>query len=197
MQWWTKNEEFLGAINVESINKSIGFNSYSVSRADLQKILLERISELDISIFYKFSAKDISYQDNANSVSFENDTSVNAKIIIGADGRMNSIAYKYVTGNNMPVYQNFVNWVGMIENEQSIFSENKVLDFWGNGERFGIVPINENKGYWAGGKSFPLNSSLKMGNSKKALKRLFGSWSSKINEVIELTKNENIKYRGL
>ena len=105
MQRWTKNEEFLGAINVSKINNSIGFKSYSISRTDLQSILLKKVYELNISINYNHNALNISYQDNTNSINFENDISVNAQIVIGTDGRMNSITRQYVNGNNTPVYQ--------------------------------------------------------------------------------------------
>ena len=82
MQRWTKNEEFLGAINVSKINNSIGFKSYSISRTDLQSILLKKVYELNISINYNHNALNISYQDNTNSINFENDISVNAQIVI-------------------------------------------------------------------------------------------------------------------
>ncbi|MEE9430086.1 MAG: hypothetical protein V3V16_03535 [Melioribacteraceae bacterium] len=61
---------------------------------------------------------------------------------------MNSVARKYVNGNNKPVYQDFINWIGILESDEPIFTENNVLDFWGCGERFGIVPISRYKGYW-------------------------------------------------
>ncbi len=193
MQRWTKNEVFLGAINISNINISIGFKSYSISRTDLQNILLEKINELNISINYNHNALSISSQDNTVSINFENDISINAKIVVGADGRMNSIARQYVNENNTPVYQNFVNWIGIVESKKPIFFENNILDFWGCGERFGIVPINKNKGYWAGGKSLPLNSPIKNKNHRTELKKLFSSWSPRIKEVIELTENKNIK----
>lgn len=107
---------------------------------------------------------------------------------------MNSVARQYVNGNNTPIYQNFVNWIGILESDKPIFLENNVLDFWGCGERFGIVPINKYKGYWAGGKYLPLNSPLKNRNNKTQLLKLFGSWSPKIKEVIQSTKEESIKY---
>ena len=194
MQRWTKKEEFLGVIKINNINSSIDFKSYAISRTDLQNILLKKVNELDVSIYYNHNALNISYQDNTSDIRFKNGISVNAQIVIGADGRMNSIARQYVNGNNTPIYQNFVNWIGIVENEKPIFSENNVLDFWGYGERFGIVPINENKGYWAGGKSLPLNSPFKNKNNKTELKKLFNSWSPKIEEVIELTEDKNIKY---
>ena len=40
----------------------------------------------------------------------------------------------------------------------------------------------------------PLKSSLKNEINKTQLLKIFGSWSPKIKEIIELTKKENIKY---
>ena len=194
MQRWTNKDFFLGTLNINNINAFIGSKSYSISRTDLQSTLLKKVNELNISIYYNYNALNISHQDNITSIKFYNKVSVNAQIVIGADGRMNSIARKYVNGNNTPIYQNFVNWIGIVESDKPIFLENNVLDFWGCGERFGIVPINGNKGYWAGGKSLPINSSFKNKNNKTELKKLFNSWSPKIKEIIELTEDKNIKY---
>ena len=194
MQRWNERKEFLGAININDINTRIGSTSYSISRIDLQNILLQKLEELNIPILYNHKALQLSNQGNKTYITFDNSIKVNADIVIGADGRMNSIARQYVNGNNTPIYQNFVNWIGILESDKPIFLENNVLDFWGCGERFGIVPINKYKGYWAGGKSLPLNSFLKNEKNKTQLLKLFGSWSPKIKKIIESTKKENIKY---
>jgi len=194
MERWTENEEFLGSININAINSNIRSKSFSISRIDLQKILLKRIKELKIRIHYNHRALQLSNQEKSTSITFENSKVISADIILGADGRMNSIARQYVNGENAPIYQGFVNWIGIVESDKPIFAENKILDFWGCGERFGIVPISKYKGYWAGGKSLPLNSPIKSENGKKKLLKLFASWSPKIKEIIELTKGKNTKY---
>ncbi len=190
MQRLTENNEFLGAINVNEIDIKIGFPSLAISRKDLQEILLQKIKNLNIEILYNHKAIEIKNK----SIFFDNSETVFADIIIGADGRMNSVARKYVNGNNQPAYQNFVNWVGLLESDEPIFTENVVLDFWGCGERFGIVPISKYKGYWAGAKSLPLNSPYRNEDNKAILIKLFGHWSSKIKTIIQSTKDENIKY---
>ena len=190
MQRLTENNEFLGAINVKEIDKKIGFPSLALSRKDLQEILLQKIKGLSIEILYNHKATEIKNK----SIFFDDNTSVFADIIIGADGRMNSVARKYVNGNNKPVYQNFVNWIGVLESDEPIFTENNVLDFWGCGERFGIVPISKYKGYWAGAKSLPLNSPYRNEDNKEVLIKLFGHWSSEIKTIIKSTKDKNIKY---
>lgn len=137
----------------------------------------------------------LSSKDNIAQVLFDKGAEIKADVVIGGDGRMNSVARQYVNGDNKPLYQNFVNWIGIVESDTPIFSDtDTVLDFWGNGERFEIVPINQYKGYWAGGKSLPLNSSFKKENNKNDLLKLFASWSPKIEKIIKLSKEENIKF---
>jgi len=195
MERWTDKEEFLGSINVSTIDSAIGANSYSVSRKELQEILLKKINDLKIPISFNHKALQLSCKDNKATVMFNNGIEIKTDIVIGGDGRMNSVARQYVNGDNKPIYQNFVNWIGIVESDKPIFSKtDTVLDFWGCGERFGIVPITEFKGYWAGGKSLPLNSSFKTNNNKDDLLNLFASWSPKIEKIIRLSAEENIKY---
>ena len=84
-------------------------------------------------------------------VHFKNGEKTTADIIIGTDGRMASYARRYVQGDNTPVYQGFINWIGVYEFEEEAFEEIAVSDYWGVGEMFGIVPVTKSKAYWAGG----------------------------------------------
>lgn len=194
MQRWTEKGAFIGSINIDNIDSSMGAKSFSISRYDLQEILLQKIDKLNIPIYYNHNAQQISSHKKTAFIDFENGIKVKAEIIIGADGRMNSVARKYVNGDNSPVYQNFVNWIGIVESDTPLFNENNILDFWGCGERFGIVPINKHKGYWAGGKTLPFNSVIKNENHKSYLLKQFQNWPKKIKNVIELSNQDSIKY---
>ena len=109
MQRWTEKGEFIGSININEIDSYMGAKSFAIIRKDLQEILLQKIDKFNIPIHYNHNAQQISTQRNTAFINFGNEISVKADIIIGADGRMNSIARKYVNGTNQPIYQNFVN----------------------------------------------------------------------------------------
>ena len=78
-------------------------------------------------------------------------------LVIGADGRMRSAARRFVHGDARPVYQGFVNWVGVCELSEPLFTDMAVRDYWGVGERFGIVPLSPRAAYWAAAASAPLD----------------------------------------
>ncbi len=194
MQRWTNDGEFLGAININAIDSCIGYSSYAISKNDFQEILLRKIKELKIEIHYNYTVTDIFNNDDKQStVIFDNGEKISFQVIIGAEGRMKSIAREYIIGNNNPVYQHYVNWVGIVETENELTFENNILDYWGYGERFGIVPINKHKAYWAGCKALPLHTTNTEGTDKKELLSIFKNWSSSIPLIIEKTHENNIK----
>ena len=194
MQRWTSQGDFLGAIDITKINAFLGAESYSISRSDFQKILLQKVEELNISINYGHNVEQLVSKGERTEVHFENKSSVNAALVLGAEGRMSSPTRYYVIGSNVPVYQGFINWIGVVETDQPFFNETSVFDYWGIGERFGLVPINAYKAYWAAGKALPQNSDIKYKAAKEEVLKLFRSWPPAINEAIALTRKENIKY---
>jgi len=106
---------------------------------------------------------------------------------------MNSTVRTYVCGQNSPVYQGFINWIGTFESKEKIFSKNEISDYWGIGERFGIVPVSETKAYWAGAiyqkKIADNNENL----YKFELNKIFRFWPNPIGKIIKDTPLKSIK----
>ena len=193
MQRWTDDGDYLGGINVLRIDEAIGYPSYAVSKAEFQNLLQKRIVQSGIKLNYNTVVTGIENKGDGNVfLRLEHDSCIEADIIIGADGRMNSIAKKYIQGHNQPIYQHFINWVGILTNDYPFHIGNNILDYWGCGERFGIVPISANKLYWAGCKALPLDSVNKESTNKKELLNLFKNWPRHINTVVAKTPESKI-----
>src|SRR5256885_13217795 len=88
---------------------------------------------------------------------FDNGASTRPDLLIGADGRMDSVARKFVAGDNTPVYQGFVNWIGVAQAQHALVDDIAIQDFWGAGERFGCVAIRPELVYWAAAQARPLS----------------------------------------
>jgi 2-polyprenyl-6-methoxyphenol hydroxylase-like FAD-dependent oxidoreductase len=125
-------------------------------------------------------------------VQFSHGKIIEPDIIIGADGRMNSLARMYVNEDNSPIYQGFVNWIGVFETDTEFFSKLSVSDYWGVGERFGIVPISKTKAYWAGGVIAENTGERISEMYKPELNTLFSHWSGLIHKVINETPLSHI-----
>ena len=177
--------EPLGSLDVLELNSQMGYGSYSILRRDLMNILVVRARELGIHIHYshelislKFDSEDIVLAE------FGNGRKIAANVLIGADGRMNSIARSFVCENNQPIYQGFINWVGIFESNQPVFDEIVICDYWGIGERFGVVPISATRAYWAGGAAASEIGERNPKNYRNELLKLFGDWPGVIPNII-------------
>ncbi len=178
----------LGSLDISQLDKKMGNPSFSILRKDLMAALESRLTEFGVRVQYdKKIEKLVSSQSGSTNIHFENGVVDNADIIIGADGRMASVAREFVNGNNKPVYQGFINWIGVYETSAPIFSDIEVSDYWGVGERFGIVPISSTKAYWAGGVAAPKISDRNPQEYKSDLLALFEGWPTPIETIINET----------
>jgi len=188
MNRFTSDGEPIGSLDINKLNQLMKYPSYSIIRKDLMSILTQRSLELSINIHYQHNVTSLSNKDNGKvGVQFSNGKNIKPDIIVGADGRMNSIARKYVNGENDPIYQGFINWIGVFESESEIFTELSVSDYWGVGERFGIVPVSKTKAYWAGGVASKNIAEVIPELYKSELNSLFSRWPYIITKIINET----------
>ena len=151
MQRLTFQGDDLGSLDLVELNRQMGYPSFSSYRKDLMRVLELRAIKLGVKINYNHSVrKIIPSQSRLSKIQFVNGSAVQADLVVGADGRMNSVARAFVNGDNTPIYQGFVNWIGTFRSERPLFDEMVIRDYWGTGERFGIVPLSPYKAYWAG-----------------------------------------------
>lgn len=183
----------LGALNVGQINTLMGYPSLSMLRKDLMRILERRLATLGVRVHYGHRVVDISGGDSgATTIQFDKLPAIEPDVVIGADGRMNSVARRFVHGDNTPVYQGFINWIGVFESPVSMFPDTDVFDYWGVGTRFGIVSVTDKVAYWAGGVAEPQVGKNDPAAYKQDLAALFSGWNDKIAMLIEQTPVEHI-----
>ncbi|MBU6952991.1 FAD-dependent oxidoreductase [Hahella sp. HN01] len=185
--------EELGSMDILDINRRMGYPSLSVLRRDLQRVLLAKLDALGFEIRYGHAVADIEQEGRDRScIRFGNGAQAMADVVIGAEGRMDSPSRRYVHGDSRPVYQGFINWVGVYEAQEDVFTDMAVRDYWGVGERFGIVPVSKRTAYWAGAI---VSKSIEKSNLelyKKELLSVFSAWPSPVAKVIEETPIESI-----
>lgn len=188
MNRFSSDGEPIGSLNISELNQLMDYPSYSIIRKDLMNILADCAIELNIKVHYQHDVVSLSDKDNGNaSLLFSNGNDIAPDIIIGADGRMNSLTRKYVNTENTPIYQGFINWVGVLESKAEMFAELSVSDFWGVGERFGIVPVSKKKAYWAGGVASKSIGERTPSSYKVELMSLFNDWPDPIAQIINDT----------
>jgi 2-polyprenyl-6-methoxyphenol hydroxylase-like FAD-dependent oxidoreductase len=176
-------------LDIGLIDKRMGYPSLSILRSDFQRILLARLQSLGVSVQYGRKAVRIGA---GAEVHFDNGATLTADLIVGADGRMASCARRYVTGDDTPIYQGFINWIGVCERDDIAFDVDAISDYWGTGERFGIVPVARNKAYWAGGAAQATIGARHPDAYRAEFQRIFADWPEPVRLIIAGTPSARI-----
>lgn len=184
----------LGGLDIALLDRTMGYPTYTVLRRHLQEVLLDHTARLGIPVEFGHRAMSIELDATGKAVAhFENGASIRPDLLIGADGRMGSVARKFVAGDNTPVYQGFVNWIGVAQAPHALVDDIAIQDFWGAGERFGCVPIRPDLVYWAAAKVRPLHEATPTADMRKEIEDLFAGWPEPVAHLIRATPADAIR----
>ncbi len=190
--------EPLGRLDISELDRRMGFPSYAILRTDLQRILLARAADAGIPIFHGKRAVEIASESHGHAtVHFDDGGAIEAALVIGADGRMNSCARRYVLGANIPavpVFQGVASWIGAMTAPAGLVEEIAALDYWGVGKRFGIVAVNPSTLYWAGSIAAAApGTTTGHADAKAELMAHFSGWPAIVHSVIEQSEGRRIR----
>jgi FAD-dependent urate hydroxylase len=129
MKLFSKTGKPISSLDINELSRLMNYPSYPIIRKDLISILIQRTIELNIHIQYDHDIIDLLANHLSTSVHFSNGHIIKPDIVIGADGRMNTLTRKYVNGSNKPIYQGFINGIGFFEQDRAKFSEISVSDY--------------------------------------------------------------------
>ncbi|CAB3757190.1 monooxygenase [Burkholderia puraquae] len=182
-------------VDIGELDRHMGFPTRSILRRDLQAVLARHIAAHDIDVCFGHCATAIDAgPDGRAVVHFDNGTAIAPDLVIGADGRMNSVARRHVVGDATPVYQGFVNWIGVARSDVPLVDEVSIFDYWGPRERFGIVALDRHRMYWAAARAEAAIDDHDRNDDEAApddpgplLERLFDGWPARIADVMRAT----------
>jgi len=184
----------LGGLDIALLDRTMGYPTYTVLRRHLQQVLLDHAARAGIPVEFGYRAVAIELDAQGRAVAhFENGTSIRPDLLIGADGRMDSVARKFVAGDNSPVYQGFVNWIGVAQGQHALVDNMAIQDFWGTGERFGCVAIRPDLVYWAAAQSRPLSEATPTADMRTEVENLFAGWPEPVARIIRATPANAIR----
>jgi 2-polyprenyl-6-methoxyphenol hydroxylase-like FAD-dependent oxidoreductase len=197
MQRLTDSGEALGSIDVRQIDAALGYPSLAVLRHDLMQALRERALALGVQLRYgqRLQAMEAlaPHGPGATRLVFEGGEAVQPDWVLGAEGRMHAISRAFVLGAAQapPQYQGFVNWIGVCDTPEPAFTPGTVLDYWGTGERFGVVALSAQRAYWAGGAAMPLGQA-EPARYRAELQARFGHWPAPVQAALRGTPDTGI-----
>ncbi|MCW0452536.1 FAD-dependent monooxygenase [Xanthomonas sacchari] len=184
----------LGGLDITLLDSIMGYPTHTILRRDLQGVLLDHVARAGIQVEFGHRAVAIDLDAGDKAVArFENGKSICPDLLIGADGRMGSVARKFVAGDNTPIYQGFVNWIGVAQGNGPLLSDMAIHDYWGAGDRFGCVPIRTDLVYWAAAQARPLPEATPAVEMRKEVMDLFAGWPEPVARLISATPAHSIQ----
>lgn len=184
----------LGGLDIKLLDQIMGYPTHTILRRDLQAVLLDHVARAGIQAEFGHRAVAIDLDASGKAVArFENGESIRPDLLIGADGRMDSVARRFVAGDNTPIYQGFVNWIGVAQGNGALVSDIEIQDYWGSGDRFGCVAIRADLVYWAAAQARPLPEATPATDMHKEIMDLFAKWPEPVARLIEATPAHSIQ----
>jgi 2-polyprenyl-6-methoxyphenol hydroxylase-like FAD-dependent oxidoreductase len=156
----------------------------AIHRGDLQRILAETIGFEHITFGKRLAT--IAKKENIYQLNFEDGTSVEAKIVIGADG-IHSKVRNQIFGEMRTRNALQPCWRGVCDMVLPQKYLNKGHEAWGRGKRFGFFQINPQKVYW-----FALINQPRHMNQNLNLLELFKGFHPDILNIISKTLDNQI-----
>lgn len=186
--------EPLGGLDITLLDQIMGYPTHTILRRDLQMVLLDHVTRAGIPVRFGHRAVAIELDASGNAVArFDNGQSIRPDLLVGADGRMDSVARRFVAGDNTPVYQGFVNWIGVAQGKRALVSEVGIQDYWGSGDRFGCVAIRKDLVYWAAAQARPLPAATPTADMHSEVRDLFSGWPEPVARLIDATPAHSVQ----
>ena len=183
----------LGGLDITALDRLMGYPTHAILRRDLLAVLLAHVARAGIPIEYSHRAVAIEPGDDGRAIArFGNGATIRPALLIGADGRMDSVARRFVTGDSTPVYQGFVNWIG-VASGPGLADDIAIRDYWGVGERFGCVAVRPDLVYWAGAEARPLSAAVPGVDPRAEAAGIFAGWAEPIARVIQATPADAVR----
>lgn len=198
MRWLNRHGELLNALDIGQLDHAMGQASHAILRRDLQAILLDQLQELGVEVQYGRQVVSLSHAaDQQARVHLLDGQVLQADLVLGAEGRMRSSARQFVLGaDHPPRYQGFLNWVGITQipaDQPPLFDAMAIHDYWGQGLRFGIVPVSSHRFYWAGAQTALAPPQSAPPDLQAHLLDLFGGWPDPVRRVVQHSQPQAIR----
>jgi len=121
---------------------------------------------------------------------------VTGDLLVGADGIHSSIRAQ-LFGVARPRYAGYTAWRGVVSTTPEGWNEQVATETWGNGKRFGLVPLSQGRIYWFATRNAPEGTPDPQAGRKERLLKLFSTCHAPVTDMIEATDESAILHNDI
>ena len=174
----------------DNIKKQFGFSTIAIHRAELQKILLNKIPGEKISLAKGFQSFQ-KLNDDLIKIKFDDKSEILTDCLIGADG-INSKVRMQLFPDSKTRFSGQTCWRGVANIKLSEEFQNRGMELWGNQIRFGISKIANDKVYWFAVAMDKPNQKDDVNLKKQKLLKMYNQFDPLVKELISATSEKAI-----
>lgn len=169
--WMDQNGFLLNRVSISDRKTP----AVALHRSDLQSTLLHALPPASIHLGY--TLVDQKQQSDKMIATFANGQSVEADLLIGADGIHSRVRSQFLNDGE-PINRGYTIWRGTSPTTPAAIPSATGIELYGRGKRFGIGPVGFGRtGWWASGNADQTDN----------LHDLFTGWYRPVIELIEAT----------
>lgn len=131
-------------------------------------------------------------------VNFADRNSVEADLLIGADG-LNSVVRQVLFDDGSPIYQGRMSWRAVVKYDLEVLPPNEIVLFSSaEGKNFLLVDVGEGYIFWSAGALAPDDAVCQ--NAAEVKSRVlteFAGWAEPLQEIINITPGDRIVERPI
>ncbi len=182
-------------VSVAKLVEQAGYSNVAIHRAELQRILLERMPEETVRMGAVFERFEL--QGSTVIAHFENGGAVRGDGLIGADGLRSGVRLQ-VTPESKPRFAGYTCWRGVIDGSTLQLGAGCAVEYWGEAGRFGFVPIGAGRVYWFAcvNSQAPNDAGYRRWRIED-LRRHFGGFRSPVPELLARTSDEQLLWNDI
>lgn len=169
---------------ITSIAEELGAPIVNVRRADLIAVLREALADTPIH----HGAKLARYERSAAGVlvTGTDGRTWTGDLLVGADGIRSAVRAQLAGPEPIREY-GYVCWIATVPFHHPSLPPGGAVHYWGNGQRFGLIDVNDGNAYWWGTKN-----ARGWTGTKAEILRSYTGWADEVRAVISATPAEDI-----
>jgi len=174
----------------EKISRKYGtVDNFTIHRADLHEVLLKHLQPGTVHL----NKQCIDFEQHPDGVvlHFQDGQTINAEYVIASDG-IHSIFRRKLAPQSVVRYAGYTCWRAVIDNLPLGINLEETSETWGEGARFGIVPLSGNKLYWFACLNTTGNNATMRNYTVDNLLSHFGNFHEPIPAILKHTNNQQL-----
>jgi FAD-dependent urate hydroxylase len=171
-------------VPIREVGEQLGHPSVNIQRPLLLRALAQQLLPDTLTTGLRCTG----YDNHADGVTvrFEDDTTHEADLLIGADG-LNSVIRQQMLGETPTRPSGYVAWLAVAPFSHPVMTEGYVAHYWGRGKRFGLCDVGDGQVYWWGTSNHDNAADAALSISKQEVLAAYAGWAPEVVAAIEAT----------